>query len=929
MNNVPKTTANVGTSNSLMRTKLYRPRSGSDVIPRARLIERLNAGLGGNVTLVCAPIGFGKTTLLAGWLQTVDRHTAWLSLDEHDNELPVFVRSLTAALQTILPDAFGATDSLLKAPQFPPPDRVATLFINDLADVPEDIILVLDDYHLIRNREIHTLLELLIERMPPQLHLVLISRFDPPLPLARWRARGKLNELRSTDLLFTQEETQAFLARVLGSVVTHETTIALEERTGGWIAVLRLAALSLRSSSDRAAFIQQLDHYPDHSVSSYLVEEILAQLAPAVQELFERISFLDQFCAGLCAAILGKNTPYEQVQATLGWLESTNAFLVPLDEHHEWYRFHPLLKQLLRQRLQAHSSQEELARLHRRASAWYAEQGLIEQAIEHALAAGDAAYAASLVEAQFLRIFEQERWAQMERWLRLVPEEQIQGSPSLLVARAWILHVREQFKDFPHLLRAAEQLLGTSGSGASDPDDPQSKLLHAIIALLWSAFQFFTGQAQASLENARFALEWLPPGHEFLASTALGYLALSSQFTGQEDVALAELQRAMREQQAYPTITARLLFAQALVYLAAGKLHQLEHTARHLLQIAQEADLALSQNWAHWFLGVVNYEWNHLDAAVYHFSTVIGSPHARLLTVQEALFGLAVAYQAQGLSTQAQETARALLDLVQEQHNMRELMTAYAFSGQLALLQDEEEGAQQWLELAGEQEVFGPMISFEVPAITKAWMLLARGDDTSIARGQALLDELLHHVEAMHNTRKTIQVLALHAWASDLQGRETEALDVLERALARARPGGFLRTFADMPKLSKLLQELRKRRKARKALDKNLDTYLQRILAAMSPLPAQAVSKEELMKQEGLEPLTDRELQILHLLDKDLTNKEIARELVVTPGTVKVHTTNVYRKLSVNNRRAAVTLAKALGFLAADQASKPPGTFTL
>jgi ATP/maltotriose-dependent transcriptional regulator MalT len=916
---VPTTAATVGHLSSLMRTKLYRPRSGSDVIPRTRLIERLHAGLSGNVTLVSAPAGFGKTTLLVQWLQTIDRPTAWLSLDENDNELHVFVLSLAAALQSVFPDSFQATAGLLKAPQFPPAERVAPLLINELADAPDDVILVLDDYHLIHTSEVHSLLELLISHMPPQLHLVLATRSDPPLPLARWRAQGQLSELRGTDLRFTLAETHAFLSRAVGNEAAHETALALEERTGGWIAVVRLAALSLRGTADPASFMERFGHSPDRTMSSYLLEEVLDQLAPAVQELLVQTSLLEQFCAELCRAVMGNDASREQVQTTLDWLERSNLFLVPLDERQGWYRFHHLFKRLLQQRLQGHSSTEELATLHRRASEWYAAQGLIQEAIEHALAAGDASGAAQLVEAQFFWAFEQEQLAQMERWLGLLPEEQIQSSPVLLVARVWILRAQGQLKDFPRLLTAAEQLLATSESGASDLDDRQSRLLRALIAVWWSQFQFFnTGQTQASLESALSALKWIPPGEEYAASFALMYLAFSNQATGQEDVALVALNKALEEHSTHLNSTARLLFALSFVYLAAGKLHQVEHTARHMLQLAQQADLALSQNLAHWLLGVVSYEWNNLDAAVYHFSAVIANRHlAHFWVVREALFGLTFAYQAQGLGTRAKETARALLEWMQEQHNMPQLMTAYAFCGRLALLQNEVESAAQWLEMAGEQEVLGPMMYLEDPPITKAWMLLAQGDEPGVARGQALLIHLLQHVEAMHNTRKTIQVLAMQAWAYDLQGRVPEALGVLERALVLARPGGFMRTFADLPPLAKLLQELRKRRKARQEIDKKLDAYVQRILVAMSPLASPPVSTEELMRQEGLEPLTERELQILRLLDKDLTNKEIARALVVTPGTVKVHSNNLYRKLSVNNRRAAVTLAKALGLLAA------------
>jgi LuxR family transcriptional regulator, maltose regulon positive regulatory protein len=921
MHQASRTTVNAGSPSSLMRTKLYRPRSSSDVIPRARLIERLKAGLGSKVTLLSAPAGFGKTTLLAEWLQTIDQHTAWLTLDENDNELPVFVHAFTAALQTIFPDAFQATASLLKAPQFPPAEHMTILIINELADLPEDVVLVLDDYHLIHNGEVHTLLDLLIRHLPPQLHLVLATRSDPPLPLARWHAQGHLHELRSADLRFTLAETQAFLTSIVGNEVVREVAIALEERTEGWIAMLRLAALSLRSASDRMSFMEHLRHYPDRSISSYLLEEILAQQAPAIQELLVRASVLELFCAGLCAAILGDVALHDHIQVSLGWLESTNAFIVPLDESHGWYRFHPLFKGLLRQRLQEHMSHEEIAALHRRASAWYAGQGLIEEAIEHALAAGDVSGAAKLVEAQFLWAFEQEQWVQMQRWLRLLPEEQIQGSPVLLVARAWIVRAHGQLKDLPRLLTAAEQLLATSDGGACDAGDRQSRLLRALIAISWSHFQYFTGQAQASLESAGSALRWIPPGEAYVASHALFFLALSNQVTGQEEVALDALHKALMEQSAHPNDTARLLSAQATVYLAAGKLHQVEHTSRHLLRLAQEADLAISQYWAHWFLGSVHYEWTELDTAVYHFSIVVANQHrAHFWAVQDAMSGLALAYQAQGLGTKAQETARALLNLVQEQHNMRDLMWAYSFCGQLALLQDELESAEPWFELAGDQEGPGQMMSFENPLLTKVRLLLARGDEASMARGQALLKDLLQYVEAIHSTRKTIKVLILQAWAYDLQGRETEALAALERALALGRPGGFIRTFADLPQLAKLLQELRKRRKARQVVDSKLDGYLQRILAAMSPLPAQSASREELIQQEGLEPLTERELQILRMLDRDLTNKEIARELVVTPGTVKVHTTNLYRKLSVNNRRAAVSFSKALGLLAAHQA---------
>ena len=903
---------------SLIRTKLYQPRSGSDVITRTRLIERLNAALGGKIILVCAPAGFGKTTLLAQWMQTIDRPAAWLSLDEHDNELPDFVQSLAAALQTAFPDAFEATAALLKAPRILPPDQIAPLLINDLADVADDVVLVLDDYHLIHTNEVHTLLELLVEHLPLQVRLVLICRSDPPLPIARWLAKGYLYELRGTDLRFSLEETEAFLTRMLGSEAARETAGALDERTEGWIAALRLAAISLVGTSDRASFMEHLDNYAARSIHSYLVGEILTQQTHEVQEFLEQTSILDRFCTDLCAEVMGNDISHEQVQSTLDWLERTNLFLIPLDTRQRWYRYHHLFQELLQQRLQTHRSHDELATLHLRASAWYVRHDLIEEAIRHALLAKDPSRATQLVEAHFFQAFEQEQLALVEHWLRVLPEEQIQGSPFLLAAQAWISQARGHLKELPGLLTAAEQLLASSDRESSDADDTPFRLLGGLIATLWSLYYFFTGQAQASLEYARSALAWIPPGKEHMISHATFYFVLTNQTVGKEEVELAAMLQALQEQSTELSSTARLLFAQAYAYLAMGKLPQVEHTARHLLHVAREADLVISQNYAHWLLGLAHYEQNQLDEATYHFSAVIADQHqAHFWVVQDALCGLALAYQAQGLGTQAQETARTSLELAQEQHTRHELMLAYTFCGRLALLQNEVEVASQWLELAGEQEIRGPMFFLEDPPLTKVRLLLAKGDEVSIAEGQVLLTQLLQLVEAIHNTRKTIRVLALQAWVYDLQGRESEALDVLERALTLARPGGFMRTFSDLAPLAKLLHELRKQRKARQEVDKNLDAYLQVILAAIDPVPALAGSQEDFLVKEGLEPLTRRELQILHLLDTDLTNKEIARELVVTTETVKLHTKHVYRKLCVNNRRAAVTLGKTLGLLAA------------
>jgi LuxR family maltose regulon positive regulatory protein len=502
----------------------------------------LNAALDGKTTLVCAPAGFGKTTLVAEWVQLIGCPTAWLSLDERDDELAAFVSSLVAALHTVFPGAFGAINTLLSAPHLPPAYHVATLLINGLTALPEEIVLVLDDYHRIRHADVHALIEALISHLPPQAHLVLTSRFDPPLPLATWVAKGDLHTVNHVDLRFTQVETEAFLTRMLGDELANATAGALEEITEGWIAVLRLAALSLHGTSDAEAFLERLRHCSDHSVSRYLLEEVLSQQTPPAQRVLERLSILQQCCTELCVSVIGGALTREQVQDTLDAFVNSHLFLIPLDDHQGWYRFHPLLGELLQQRLRERCSAEELAMLHRSASTWYAMRGLIDEAIRHALLAGEALKATQLVEAHFHWAFEHEGWKQMERWLRMLPEDQVQRSPCLLLARAWIMQAHGLLTDLPPLLASVEPLLATDDSDDPDRAGSLHRLLRAVMAICWCQFQYFTGRAQKALESAERALRWIPPGEEYLTNLALMYLALSQQATGQEIVAHATQQ---------------------------------------------------------------------------------------------------------------------------------------------------------------------------------------------------------------------------------------------------------------------------------------------------------------------------------------------------------------------------------------------------
>jgi LuxR family maltose regulon positive regulatory protein len=373
---------------TLLRTKLHKPQISPDLVPRPRLVERLRRGLDRKLTLISAPAGFGKTTLACMWLQDCARPAAWLSLDENDSDLRVFLSYFVAAVQTVFPDACPTTLGVLRAPHLPPLDHMAITLVNEINDLPEPVILVLDDYHAIQDEAVHELVATLIGNLPRHAHLVLASRVDPPWPLALLRAGRQMMELRADDLRFTLDEAQAFLERVVGVDLTSEAVATLEGRTEGWIAALRLAALSMRGETDHAAFVQSFKG-THRDLTDYLTTEVLSQQSQPIQDFLLRTSILDRFCAPLCDAILDdrrstidEEPPSPLSQAILDELDQANLFLVPLDYERRWYRYHHLFQDLLRRRLQAQLNAEELASLHSRASAWLRDNGLIEEALQ-------------------------------------------------------------------------------------------------------------------------------------------------------------------------------------------------------------------------------------------------------------------------------------------------------------------------------------------------------------------------------------------------------------------------------------------------------------------------------------------------------------------------------------------------------------------
>jgi LuxR family maltose regulon positive regulatory protein len=718
-----------------------------------------------------------------------------------------------------------------------------------------------------------------------------------------------LLEIRADNLRFSREEAQIYLEEALEEELDPKMVARLEERTEGWITGLRLAALSLRGQDDLKILVDAFGGSSTRYVRDYLFDEVLSRQTQAAQDFLLGTSILDRFCAELCDAVIGESVPTTS-RDLLAQLESNRLFLVPLDLEHSWYRYHHLFQDVLRHRLARAYSQEEINELHSRASAWFSKKGWIEDALRHALTAEDMEGAAQLVEDSRHDLLNAEEWPTLERLLNSLPEKVVQERPALLVARSWVLELRFQLAGIPSLLQEAVTLLSASDAAMTESDVLN---VRGEIDALMSLVYYLNDEGQRALESALSALEGINIEHAYVRSFAIIIQALAYQKTGQSSTALGVLSAYLAKTNTqFKTIIARVLIGQAYIHMLHGNLHQAEQVLNRLQQVGNTARLTISMVVAHWLLGRINYEWSRFETAEKHFSAVFELRYGgQFVMVHDSMMALALINQVQGMPEKRDEALAALRRFALESGNTERLHEIDSLEAHLALLRGDLGIAIRWAETAHFDIPTGVFLFLEVPIISKARILIAQGTNTSLQEATRLLKELLANVEAMHNTYRLIGLLADLALAYQAKGQTENALEVLEHSVKLAQPGGFIRTYVDMgPRMAGLLKQL---------TDHDIATdYIRRVLAAYSEAPTMG---EQLNPRDtramgelpGL--LTRREYEVLTLQGQWLSNKEIAQELVISPRTVKKHTSNIYRKLEVNNRMRAIEKAKELGLL--------------
>ena len=945
-------------STPILATKLYIPPLRPNLVLRPRLIERLNAGLHRKLTLISAPAGFGKTTLVSAWIHQnaelgmrnaeyqntpysafrTPNSVAWLSLDEGDNDPARFLAYLVAALQTLAPEIGKGVMGLLQSPQPPSSEAMLTALLNEIAAIQENFVLVLDDYHLIDAKPVDQALTFLLEHLPPQMHLVITTREDPQLPLARYRARGQLTELRANDLRFTPAEAAGVLNQVMGLHLAAEEISALESRTEGWVAGLQLAALSMQERADTSTFIQAFtgDH---HFILDYLIEEVLQQQPERVRSFLLQTAILDRLSGALCDAVTGQ----EDSHGMLATLERANLFIVPLDDKRQWYRYHHLFADVLQARAIAEQP-AQVPILHQRASTWYADNGLPADAIRHAFAAKDFVQAAGLIELAWPAMdgrFQSTMWL---GWAKALPDELVRTRPVLSVAYAWALLNGGELEAAEARLRDAERWLDALAESAAAPkghpvivDTEQFRNLPASIATARTYQAQARGDIPGSVKYGQQALDLLPKGDHLRRGPAAALLGLAHWALGDLEAAHRAIADAMANFQKVGNLHFAIsgTFGLADIRTTQGRLREAVKTYIQVLQLALTQGEPLLSGTADLYLGLSELyrEQGDADAAIWHLR------HSEELGDQAALpdwrYRLC-RIQARFKATEG-DWSGALDRLDEAERHYRRtplpnVRPLAAMKTWVWLAQGRLNEALRWVQEEGLSVDDDLSFLREFEHITLARVHLAEymhdHADRAIRDALCLLDRLQQAAEAGGRLGSVIEIGVLQALAHHAQGNLAPALVALERALTLAEPEGYVRIFVDEGEAMRLMiLDFRFWIAQQPGIVQNtkLTIYIDKLLAGFGNEPSKVdkslldeqskIENPKLKIQNLVEPLSDRELEVLRLLATELSGPEIAHQLMISLNTMRTHTKNIFSKLGVNNWRAAVHRAEELDLL--------------
>ena len=922
----------------LLQTKIIVPPRRLSLVPRLRLIEKLNKGLqqSHKLTLISAPAGFGKTTLVSEWVQNLEldstnqianrqskslNQAVWLSLDENDNDLTRFLAYFIAALdQSGIIDAAFSNEAISKLQSSQPTkiEPILTLLINEITAVSDKIIFVLDDYHLIEAQPIHDALTFLVENMPPQMHLVIATREDPFLPLSRFRVRSQMSELRAADLRFTNAEAADFLNRVMGLTLSGEDIAALEKRTEGWIAGLQLAAISLQGRKNTSSLIQSFTG-SHRLVLDYLIEDVLNQQPEHIQNFLLQTAVLNHLAGPLCDAVTGQ----ENSQSILEMLDRANLFVIPLDNERQWYRYHHLFADMLQTRLRAQQL-NQVTTLHLRASRWFDQNGMVVDAIRHALAGQDFARAADLAEFAWPAWSGEGESRTWLSWVRALPDELVRNRPVLSVAFAQALLNVGDLEAAETRLLDVESLLA-SPDGISDQqaapsskmifvDEEQFQALPAWLATTRAYHAQALGNLPETVKYVGQALDLFPEEDQYSRAAVTGLLGLAYWAGGDLEAAHSTFSNGL-----FQNVHDRIkgTFVLADMKMALGQLHEAKRICEHGLQLAKAFDPPMPIGTEDIYSGLseIHREQGNLETAVQDLQ--LCKNLGEQVEMPDWQHRWCIAQARLDMTLGNLDAALDLLDKASRVYvrtPVPEIRPIAAMKVRVWIKQGRLTEALAWAREHGlsVDDDLSYMREFEHLTLVRALIAQYKLNKSngSIHEVMDLLERLLKAAEEKSRIGSIMEILTLQALAFEAQGNISSALKTLERTLTLAAPEGYFQLFVDegLP-MARLLQEAQSR-----GIETN---YVQRLLSAFPAgqsgptLPSQPQTQGF----DWIEPLSEREIEVLQLIADGLTNPEIAARLFLSLNTVKVHTRNIYGKLDVHSRTQAVARARGLGIL--------------
>ena len=884
----------------LLKTKLYPPPVTSDLVPRTALLERLESKRQERpLTLISAPAGYGKSVLASMWLESCDSPSGWVSLDERDNDLPTFTAYLLAAIKIAFPDIPLESEALLKTPSPLPPSMLARSLLNDLDQIKKPAILVLDDLHVIHEKAIFDFLTEIMEHPPRAMHMVLISRQDPPLPVASLRAYRRITEIRMKDLRFDPSEAAKLLKQVLQREIEEGLASEWTRQTEGWPTALHLVALAIRSHAEATNIRVNIEDHSRH-LQEYLLVEVLNHISPEKQTWLLKTALLDRFCAPLCEAVCQEEGESLTGQTFMSWLQSSNLFLVSLDDQGEWFRFHHLFQYYLQNLLQRRLSDEEITSHHLQASRWLAQNGWAEEAINHALLAGDTETAVDILINKRLPLMNREQWNTLEHMINLLPETVVARNLILLLTKAHIASIRSKDAEIFKYWEQAKRL-----ANALPPESLIEKEAQGEISVLQCTEALYSGQAADLITYGKRANEYLPKEALHLRSAAMGFLLAGFQMSGDLSRGVSLINDSLTHPTWPPFTHAKLFLYFGFVHFMDGDLPRTKHYIYESLRLSDKHESWVVRSQAHYFLGKICYLHNDLTAAETHLLTLLENPAFSAPSyLAHAVCMLSRIYYYQNKPEEVIRILEQTSTYFEESWNWTSLEIIRAFEVELALDQGDFVRAN-YLSSLVDFNARPPLWFYYVPQLTPTKILLAQKSTDYIEEALSNLAQLEEYVRALNRKTIHIDVLALQALAYEAQENWQKAAEKLDMALRLAQPGGFIRNFVDLgPPMASLMSRLQKQNNTA------MGSYISQILAAFQ------MKDQSLPASSFNNVLTRRELQTVKLLATDLSPEDIAVQMSISPATVRTHTRNIYAKLKVNGRFEAVYRAKELGLIA-------------